>query len=104
MFFRFFAGLSIVVLISLSGIALEKQNLSLRRELSRQVYRLAVLQNAYADSRLKAQRLGAPVRMLDHLQEGQLGMREPTRPNDVSPRPVPLLNWRQYQLPDGSSE
>jgi len=48
MFFRFGAALVLVVLISLAGTALEKRNLELKRVVSRQSYRLEILQEQHA--------------------------------------------------------
>ena len=58
MFFRFGAALLLVVLISLSGTALEKRNLELKRVVSRQSYRLEILQEQHAAKRVLAQQTG----------------------------------------------
>jgi hypothetical protein len=68
MFFRFGAALVLVVLISLAGTALEKRNLELKRVVSRQSYRLAILQEQHAAKRVLAQQLGAPGRLVDQLE------------------------------------
>ena len=67
MFFRFGAALLLVVLISLAGTALEKRNLELKRVVSRQSYRLEILQEQHAAKRVLAQQLGAPSRLVDQL-------------------------------------
>ena len=54
MAFRFLTILTFVVLISLAGVALEKKNLELRREISRQRYREEILREQNATARLKA--------------------------------------------------
>lgn len=68
MYFRFGAAIVLVVVISLVGVALEKQSLSYRRVISRQRYRMDVLVEQYAQLRLKAQRLGAPSRTIKSLE------------------------------------
>jgi len=65
MFFRFGVALLLVVLISLAGTALEKRNLELKRVVSRQSYRLEILQEQHAAKRVLAQQLGAPGRLLE---------------------------------------
>ena len=65
MFFRFGAALVLVVLISLAGTGLEKRNLELKRVVSRQSYRLEILQEQHAAKRVLAQQLGAPSRLVD---------------------------------------
>ncbi len=69
MFFRFGAALLLVVLISLAGTALEKRNLELKRVVSRQAYRLEILQEQHAAKRVLAQQLGAPNRLIDQLDD-----------------------------------
>ena len=69
MYFRFGAAIVLVVVISVVGVALEKQSLSYRRAISQQRYRMDVLVEEYAQLRLKAQRLGAPARTLKSLEE-----------------------------------
>jgi hypothetical protein len=59
MFFRFGSALVLVVVTSLLGIFVEKQNLTLRREISRQHYRMDVLQEEHARLRLRSQQLAA---------------------------------------------
>lgn len=68
MFFRFGCALALVVAISLVGVALEKQNLRLRLEVSRQHYRIDVLREHHAGLRLRAHQLGAPERMIESLE------------------------------------
>ena len=67
MFFRFGAALVLVVMISLAGTALEKRNLELKRVVSRQSYRLEILQEQHAAKRVLAQQLGAHSRLVDQL-------------------------------------
>lgn len=65
MFFRFGSAIVLVVLISLAGTALEKRNLQLKRAVSRQHYRLEVLLEQHSARRVEAQRLGAPIRLIE---------------------------------------
>jgi hypothetical protein len=67
MFFRFGSALVLVVLISLAGTALEKRNLQLKRAISRQHYRREILLEQHSSRRVEAQRLGAPMRLIDTL-------------------------------------
>jgi hypothetical protein len=69
MFFRFGVGLLLVVLTSLAGTTLEKRNLELKRAVSRQYYRLERLQELHAGKRVLAQQLGAPNRLVGHLDD-----------------------------------
>ncbi len=57
MFFRFCSAIVLVVLVSLAGTAIEKGNLELRREVTRQHYRLNVMLEAHAKLRLKTQQM-----------------------------------------------
>ena len=65
MFFRFAAALVLVVLVSMAGIAIEKRNLELRRDISRQHYQLDLLYETHSRLRLKTQRLSGPGRLAD---------------------------------------
>ena len=69
MFFRFGSAIVLVVLISLAGTALEKRNLELRRSVSRQQYRQEILLERYAGHRVQAQQLGAPLRVIETVDE-----------------------------------
>lgn len=94
MFFRFGSAVVLVVLVALAGTALEKQNLALRRQLSRQHYRRDVLLEQHARLRLHAQQLGAPIRLLDALASGKLDLHRPEQPIRQGPKRPPLLYWR----------
>jgi len=95
MFFRFGSAIVLVVLIALVGTALEKRNLSLRRSVIRQHYRMEVLRSAHAKLRLETQQLSSPVRMVDSLENGALQLREPAKPVDAKPRQSLLLRWQR---------
>jgi hypothetical protein len=80
MFFRFGTALVLVVLISLAGTALEKRNLELKRVVSRQSYRLEILQEQHAAKRVLAQQLGAPSRLVDQLDADAASSEKPAQP------------------------
>ena len=80
MFFRFGAGLFLVVLISLLGIAIEKRNLDLRRDLSRQHYRMDVLRDEHARLRLKCQQLAAVDRLFETVDQNGTELSHPKAP------------------------
>lgn len=86
MFFRFGGTLVLLVMIALAGIAVEKQNLTLRRQVSHQKFRQDVLLEEHAINRLKAQQLGAPGRLIDDLHESEV-QRPSGRP------PVPPIKF-----------
>jgi hypothetical protein len=71
MYFRFGAAVVLAVLVAVSGIAIEKRCLMLRRALSRDRYRYEVLCDLYARQRLQTQQLGAPARLLEALAGGR---------------------------------
>lgn len=99
MVFRFLGGLALVVLISLAGVALEKEILELRREISRQHYRTDLLRNEYAKLRLRSQELGAPTKLLEDLNAGRLSVKRPETPAENGPRRMPLLHWQRSLEP-----
>jgi hypothetical protein len=68
MYFRFGAAVVLAVLVAVSGIAIEKRCLMLRRALSRDRYRYEGLCDLYARQRLQTQQLGAPARLLEALE------------------------------------
>lgn len=73
---RFLCALALVVLVAIIGTRLEKRNRELSRQISLQHYRLRVLERDYARARLKAQRQGAPSRVLDRVESGVAASRE----------------------------
>jgi hypothetical protein len=79
MYFRFGSAVVLVVLISLAGVALEKENLELRRSVSRQHYRMDVLDEAQARLRLRTQELGAPARLIERIENGTLPLDPPEK-------------------------
>ncbi|MEQ9409617.1 MAG: hypothetical protein RIK87_17915 [Fuerstiella sp.] len=60
MFFRFAAALTLVVLVSMVGIGLEKQTLEMKRAVSRQYFQKDLLLEMHAKKRLRIQQLTAP--------------------------------------------
>lgn len=93
MFFRFGAALLLVVIVALCGTALETQNLALKRSLSQQQYRMEVLLETQTRLRLETQRLGAPAKLFDALQQQDATLYRPPKPQRVDQRRAPLLNW-----------
>ncbi len=79
MYFRFGAAIVLLVVVSVIGVALEKQNLTYRRAISQQQYRLDVLVEEYAQRRLQAQRLGAPARTIKSLEQQGGDVKRPPR-------------------------
>ena len=63
MYFRFAAGLMLVVLVSMAGVWLEKQTLEMRRTVSVQYYQTDVLLDLLVRQRLETQQLTAPGQM-----------------------------------------
>jgi hypothetical protein len=85
MYFRFGAAIVLVVVVSVVGVALEKQCLSYRRAISQQRFRMDVLIEQYAQKRLQAQRLGAPARAIKSLQEQGSSVKKPARAAQAGP-------------------
>lgn len=92
-FFRFGAAILLVVSVALAGTALETQNLSLKRALSQQQYRLAELMEKQVALRLETQQLGAPAKLLEALERGDATLHRPPKSQRVDQRRAPLLNW-----------
>lgn len=63
MFFRFAAGLLLVVLVSMVSVRLEKQTLEMRRAVSVQYYQTDVLLELLVRLRLETQKLTAPAQL-----------------------------------------
>ncbi|NQV25838.1 MAG: hypothetical protein HQ518_15880 [Rhodopirellula sp.] len=87
MFFRFGSALILVVVTSLLGIFVEKQNLTLRREISRQHYRMDVLQEEHARLRLRSQQLAAVERLFATIEDEESGL-IPSQPGTISFQPA----------------
>lgn len=105
MFFRFAAGLILVVLVSMVGIVLEKQTLAMNRAVSRQFFQLDLMLEMHAQLRLSIQKQTAPALLADLKPESFTQQRR-ARFDRVSeqetgvPKPpssgLPLMRW---QLP-----
>lgn len=93
MFFRFVAGLALVVLISLFGAALDKESLALRRRVSQQQFQLDALLDQQARLRSEAQSRGTPTRWLEDLENGRLPVARLPQPLRPRLAQTPLLNW-----------
>lgn len=99
MFFRFVSALCLIVLIALLGTTLEKRSLELKRAISQQRYRQEALIDSHARLRLEAQRLGTPAQLLRPLEEGDLPLYRPEKPQRSDERKTPLLNWNSHASP-----
>jgi len=93
MYFRFGAALILAVTVSVVGVGVEKSTLSIRREISRQHYRLDVLRERQARARLRTQELGAPGRLIESIEAGRLPLKRPQQ-HDAKSRRRPLLRWQ----------
>lgn len=103
MYFRFGAAIVLLVIVSVIGVALEKQNLTYRRAISQQRYRLDVLVEEYAQRRLQAQRLGAPARTIKSLEQQHGDFKKPARSAQAgpsSPMSIPRATLSLPHLPD----
>jgi hypothetical protein len=100
-FFRFSAGLILVVLVSMVGIGLEKQTLEMKRAVSGQYFQKDLLLEMHAHLRLKIQTLTAPSQLakIDYTASPQLTPHRPSMAADAaergtpSPPVLPLLRW-----------
>ncbi len=71
MYFRFLAGMVLVVAVSLAGTTLEKQTLTLRRRVSQQQYQLDELQQRTTKLRLATHQRRTATRMLTEWPRSQ---------------------------------
>ena len=90
MFFRFGSVLSLIVLVALTGTAIEKQILQLKRAITHQQYRVDALLDSHVRLRLEAQRLGTPASVLGPLERGELPLERPKKPHRTDQRQNPL--------------
>ena len=107
MFFRFISAIVLVVLVSMTGVVLEKRILDLRRDLSRQQYQTEVLLDQHTALRLRTQQLSSPDRVLETIEQQQLAPRalpkaeedlEVAAPTRTS-RDLPLMHWERPARP-----
>lgn len=96
MYFRFGVALVLVVAVSLAGTTLEKRNLELKRAVSRQHYRLEILQEQVASQRVQAAELGAPARLIEQLDPELFS---PANPERTSPSTRPTNPPRRKTSP-----
>lgn len=94
MFFRFAAALGLLTSIALVAIAIEKQNLSLKRSISLQHYQLQILDEQRCRLILQTQQLGAPPRLMEEWERGDVKL-EPAPRVPQAPLVHPLLQWRR---------
>ena len=100
MFFRFAAGLILVVLVSMCGIMLEKQLLEMKRTVSRQYFQVDMLLEMHASLRLSIQRQTAPAQMAALNASSFTGQQPTSSPatrsqsDAPSVAPLPLLRWQ----------
>lgn len=99
MYFRFGATLVLVVIVSLVGVALEKQSLSYRRAISQQRFRMDVLVEQYARMRLHAQQLGAPARTIKSLEDQGGEVKKPSRAAQAGPTSAISIPRTTLSLP-----
>ncbi len=78
MYFRFLAGMVLVVAVSLAGTTLEKQTLALRRRVSQQQYQLDELQLRTAKLHLATHQRRTANRMLTELPQNRPAVASPT--------------------------
>lgn len=105
MFFRFISAIVLVVLVSMTGVVLEKRILDLRRDLSRQQYQTEILLDQHTALRLRTQQLSSPDRVLETMQQQQLapralpGSQEELEPTTPTSRGLPLMRWERPVKP-----
>ncbi len=115
MYFRFAAGLILVVLVSMAGVWLEKQTLEMRRTVSVQYYQTDVLLDLLVRLRLETQQLTAPAQLaameasqhnatVTQPQAPRRGTREKQRTavsEKLQGEQLPLLRFQQPFNPEG---
>lgn len=77
MYTRFWGGLGIVFGIAMLSIAIEKQILQLRRSSTRQEYQLEVLREEHRRAQLEMFERGAPARLIEAIQKGEVSYLAP---------------------------
>ena len=115
MYFRFAAGLMLVVLVSMAGVWLEKQTLEMRRTVSVQYYQTDVLLDLLVRQRLETQKLTAPAQLAvtQEAEKRPSNQRPKTErrksrvadrgqeSTESSVRRLPLLRFQQPFNPEG---
>jgi hypothetical protein len=95
MYFRFGSALALLILVSIAGVAIEKECLALRRSVTRQQYRQTELAELSARARLRTQQLGAPIRLIEAIEQGRIGLVRPDLPRQAEAPRLPLLTWQR---------
>ena len=85
MFFRFAAGLLLVVLVSMAGVRLEKHTLQMRRDVSVQYYQTDLLLELMVRLRLETQRLTAPAQLAATMEDAA-SPKQRTPDSSIKPR------------------
>ncbi len=111
MYFRFAAGLMLVVLVSMAGVWLEKQTLEMRRTVSVQYYQTDVMFDLLVRLRLETQQLTAPKQMVLQEKAEQSARRSQPKAPHRTPRGdeseksdarrLPLLRFQHPFDPEG---
>ncbi|QDU80855.1 hypothetical protein Pla110_25910 [Polystyrenella longa] len=96
MFFRFGAAIGLIVIVCLIGIAIEKRNLDLRRELSQQHARSEEFREAHARLRLKTQQLGSTSRLMQDIPKPEPEIAGTEHIHLEHGASIPLLRWRSH--------
>jgi hypothetical protein len=84
-FFRFAAGLLLVVLVSMVGVRLEKQTLEMRRAVSVQYYQTDLLLELLVRLRLDTQRLTAPAQLAATIEDASNAKSRRSSPSQNAP-------------------
>jgi len=93
MYFRFCCAIILLVLISLVGIFLEKQNLEIRRSISKQQFQKDILHDDYSKLRLVTHQYGSPDRIYHLFKEAEPTDKEARKSKDVKdPKQKVLLS------------
>lgn len=77
MYFRFGAGILLIVAVSVTGIAIDKSTMDVRRDITQQHFRMEVLRDEQGKLRLQTQQLRSPKRMIESIEAGDLAVRRP---------------------------
>ena len=110
MFFRFAAGLFLVVLVSMAGVRLEKQTLEMRRAVSLQYYQTDLLLELVVRLRLETQRLTAPAQLAATIENAANAESHPAGSRSVRETPkmdrpgngrLPLMRFQHPFNPEG---
>lgn len=85
MYIRFGAGILLVVAISIAGVAVEKEILSTKRELSHQAYREEILLERHRQARMRVEEITSPDRVVQqqHHQRFRIGSTERSGTNSL---------------------